>query len=49
MSENNQTREKLLAENSNKNPTLYGEHIEPISTLEKIAKALGISSSELLK
>ena len=36
-------------ENGRMNPTLYGENIESISTLEKIAGALGISSSELLK
>jgi len=41
MSQNNQTKERLLVENGRMNPTL--------STLEKISGALGISSSELLK
>ena len=36
-------------ENGRMNPTLYGELVESMSTLEKIANALGISSSELLK
>ena len=36
-------------ENGRMKPTLYGEFVEPISTLEKISNALGISSSELLK
>jgi len=39
------------------NPTLYGdlsralskEYVEPISTITKIAKALGVSSNEVLK
>lgn len=32
-------------ENGRMNPTLYGESVELISTLEKIARALGIFTS----
>ena len=40
---------RALATSNGMNSTLYGEHVESISTLEKISGALGVSSSELLK